>query len=121
MLESTIQSLESKIDVLIQSLDQINERLAINNQSDKYRQAKAISDEPLNELPNQAVEQEVAQDIETSYDLETCKTLAIKLAKNTPDALVKVLEKFKAARVTELKTDQLNAFGAEIEALLGAN
>jgi len=121
MLESTIQSLESKIDVLIQTLDQVNERLAINNQSDKYRQVKAISDEPLNELPEQAATQDDVQKNEQSYDLETCKTLAIKLAKNTPDALVNVLEKFKAARVTELKTDQLNAFGAEIEALLGAN
>jgi hypothetical protein len=111
--------LEQKIEELTQAVVALTERLATNNQSDAYRKAKAIEDEPeMTEATPSSTPVEAAND--AIYDMESVKKMVTDLAKDTANhkALQNLLKDHGASVVSKLPEDKLQAFGEAVNSMM---
>lgn len=95
--------LEQKIEQLTQAVITLTERLASNNQSDAYRQAKAIEAEPpVKPTPAkvEAVPTTAAND--ATYSLEDIKSLATEVGHKQPQQFMPLLNRFDLKKVSML-------------------
>ena len=108
--------LEQKIDELIVAINALTQRLETNNQSDAYRQAKAIEAEPAPTPAPKAAKPTTAANDPTFDD---CKQLVLKFQdpKQTA-ALGDLLKGMGVSRLSELSEDAYPAFYKDASAIL---
>ena len=110
--------LEQKIDELIVAINALTQRLETNNQSDAYRKAKAIEDEP--ELPTLKTET-VSVKTEAANDPTLDDLLKLGVNFSTPPqikSIVSLLDSFGAKRIQELDKASYGKFYKDASALL---
>ena len=116
MLEQQLESLEVKVEALTNAVIALTTRLETNNQSDAYRQAKAIEAEPT-PLPVAKTEKvEVAATAANDATFDDCKQLALQF--RDPSVLSDFLKTLGVNRVSELKETQYPEFLSGASALL---
>ena len=109
MLEEQLESLEVKVEALTNAVIALTTRLETNNQSDAYRQAKAIEAEPT-PLPVAKTEKvEVAATAANDATFDDCKQLAMKFHRD-PSVLSEFLKTLGVDRVSDLKETQYPEF-----------